>query len=138
MLTSSKVIELAGKAANGPVAPVGLTVEAPQLQAWYKKFQAAHNTVSDHNGVKGYTRCQTPEASIENAGRFDRKAAAAAVGNSCFSAKHHPGVLVDVCFEDQGDIDRESFMTEVRGGKAVVVVVVVAETLPALNKEEVL
>ncbi len=108
----------------------------PYLQAWYKKFQAAHNTVSDHNGVKGYTRRHIPEASIDNAGRFDRKAAAAAVGNSCFSAKHHPGVLVDVCFDDQGDIDRESFMTEVRGGKAVVVVVVVvAETLPALNKE---
>jgi branched-chain amino acid transport system substrate-binding protein len=57
-----------------------------------------------------------------------RKAAAAAIGNSCFSTKQHPGVLMDVCFDDKGDIDRESFMTEVRGGK-----VVVAETLPALN-----
>jgi branched-chain amino acid transport system substrate-binding protein len=37
---------------------------------------------------------------------------------------------MDVCFDDKGDIDRESFMTEVRGGK-----VVVAETLPALNKK---
>ena len=41
VLTSSKVVELAGEAANGAVAHVGLTVEAPQLQAWGKKFQAA-------------------------------------------------------------------------------------------------
>jgi len=111
------------------VAHVGLTVEAPQLQAWGKKFQAAYNTVSDHNGVKGYTGVYILKAAIEKAGRLDRKAAAAAIRNSCFSAKQHPGVLMDVCFDDKGDIDRESFMTEVRGGK-----VVVAETLPALNK----
>ena len=131
VLTSSKVVELAGEAANGALAHVGLTVEAPQLQACGKKFQAAHNTVSGHNGVKGYTGIYLLEATLEKAGRFDRKAAAAAIGNSCFSTKQHPGVLMDVCFDDKGDIDRESFMTEVRGGK----VVVVAETLPALNKK---
>jgi branched-chain amino acid transport system substrate-binding protein len=130
VLTSAKVVELAGEAANGAVAHVGLTVEAPQLQAWGKKFQAAYNTVSDHNGVKGYTAVYILKAAIEKAGRLDRKAAAAAIRNSCFSAKQHPGVLMDVCFDDKGDIDRESFMTEVRGGK-----VVVAETLPALNKK---
>ena len=130
VLTSAKVVELAGEAANGAVAHVGLTVEAPQLQAWGKKYQAAYNSVSDHNGVKGYTAVYILKAAIEKAGKLDRKAAAAAIRNSCFSAKQYPGVLMDVCFDDKGDIDRESFMTEVRGGK-----VVVAETLPALNKK---
>ena len=130
VLTSSKVVELAGEAANGALAHVGLTVEAPQLQAWGKKFQAQFNSVSDHNGVKGYTGMYVLKAAIEKAGKLDRKAAAAAIRNSCFSAKQHPGVLMDVCFDANGDIDRESFMTEIRGGKTVV-----AEVLPAMGKK---
>ena len=46
------------------------------------------------------------------------------------SAKQYPGVLMDVCFDDKGDIDRESFITEIRAGKTVV-----AETLPAMGKK---
>ena len=130
VLTSAKVVELAGEAANGAVAHVGLTVEAPQLQAWGKKYQAVYNGVSDHNGVKGYTAVYILKAAIEKSGKLDRKAAAAAIRNSCFSAKQHPNVLMDVCYDDKGDIDRESFITEVRAGK-----VVVAETLPALGKK---
>jgi len=130
VLTSAKVVELAGEAANGALAHVGLTVEAPQLQAWGKKYQAQYNSVSDHNGVKGYTGMYILKAAIEKAGKLDRKAAAAAIRNSCFSAKQHPGVLMDVCFDANGDIDRESFMTEIRGGKTVV-----AEILPAMAKK---
>ena len=130
VLTSAKVVELAGEAANGALAHVGLTVEAPQLQAWGKKYQAQYNSVSDHNGVKGYTGMYILKAAIEKAGKLDRKAAAAAIRNSCFSAKQHPGVLMDVCFDANGDIDRESFMTEIRGGKTVV-----AEVLPAMGKK---
>ena len=130
VLTSAKVVELAGEAANGALAHVGLTVEAPQLQAWGKKYQAQFNSVSDHNGVKGYTGMYILKAAIEKTGKLDRKAAAAAIRNSCFSAKQHPGVLMDVCFDGNGDIDRESFMTEIRGGKTVV-----AEVLPAMGKK---
>ena len=130
VLTSSKVVELSGEAANGALAHVGLTVEAPQLQAWGKKYQAQFNSVSDHNGVKGYTGMYILKAAIEKTGKLDRKAAAAAIRNSCFSAKQHPGVLMDVCFDANGDIDRESFMTEIRGGKTVV-----AEVLPAMGKK---
>jgi branched-chain amino acid transport system substrate-binding protein len=130
VLTSAKVVELAGEAANGAVAHVGLTVEAPQLQDFGKKYLAAYNSGSDHNGVKGYTGVYVLKAAIEKAGKLDRKAVAAAIRNSCFSAKQHPGVLMDVCFDDKGDIDRESFMVEVRNGKTVV-----AETLPPLGKK---
>ncbi len=128
VLTSSKVVELAGEAANGAVAHVGLTVEAPKLQAWGKKYQAMYNTVSDHNGVKGYSAVYILKAAMEKVGKVDRVATAAAIRNTCFSAKQYPGILMDVCFDDKGDIDRESFMTEVRNGK-----VVVAQTLPPLN-----
>ena len=129
-LTSAKVVELAGEAANGAVAHVGLTVEAPQLQDFGKRYQAIYNSVADHNGVKGYTGVYILKAAIEKAGKVDQKAAAAAIRNSCFSATQHKGVLMDVCFDDKGDLDRESFITEIRNGKTVV-----AETLPPLNKK---
>ena len=129
-LTSAKVVELAGEAANGAVAHVGLTVEAPPLQDFGKRYQGLYNGVPDHNGVKGYTGMYILKAAIEKAGKVDQKAAAAAIRNSCFSASQHKGVLMDVCFDDKGDLDRESFITEIRNGKTVV-----AETLPPLNKK---
>jgi len=131
VLTSAKVVELAGDAANGAVAHVGLTMEAPQLQDFGKRFFAVYNTSPDHNGAKGYSGVYVLKAAIEKVGKLDRKAVAAAIHNSCFSAKQHPGVLLDVCFDEKGDLDRESFMVEIRNGKAVV-----AETLPPLNAKK--
>ena len=71
------------------------------------------------------------KAAIEKAGKIDRKAAAAAIRNSCFSAKQHPGILMDVCFDDKGDLDRESFLVEVKNGQPVI-----SATLPALNAKK--
>ena len=56
-LTGQKVIELAGDAANGAVAHVGLTVDAPNpLMLKFKaKFYRDCKYFSDHYGIKGYT-----------------------------------------------------------------------------------
>ena len=120
-LTGQKVIELAGEAANGAQAHVGLTVDAPQFKAFGAKYKAEYKADSDHNGIKGYTGVYILKAAIEKAGKIDRKAAAAAIRNSCFSTKQHPGILLDVCFDDKGDLDRESFLVEVKSGRPEVV-----------------
>jgi len=129
-LTGQKVIELAGPAANGAVAHVGLTVEAPQLKAFGAKYLAAYGSASDHNGVKGYMGVYQLKAAIDRVGKLDREAVAKALHNTCYTAKDNPGILMDVCWDDKGDLDRESFMIEVRDGKGVV-----AETLPPLGKK---
>ena len=129
-LTGQKVIELAGEAANGAVAHVGLTVEAPPLKAFGARYKAEYKAESDHNGVKGYTGMYILKAAIEKAGKLDRKAVAQALKNSCFSTKQTPNILMDVCFDDKGDLDRESFLVEVKGGKGEVVA-----TLPPVNKK---
>ncbi|MEY2688514.1 MAG: hypothetical protein RL375_2712, partial [Pseudomonadota bacterium] len=51
-LTGQKVIELAGDAANGALAHVGLTVDAPEprIQAFKAKFEKEYKYTSDHNG----------------------------------------------------------------------------------------
>ena len=81
VLTSQKVIELAGDAANGAVAHVGLTVDAPTpaMRAFRAKFEKEYKYISDHNGVKGYTGIYIMKAAIEKAGKADRKAVAAAL-----------------------------------------------------------
>ena len=129
-LTGQKVIELAGDAANGAVAHVGLTVEPPPLKAFGARYKAEYKAESDHNGVKGYTGMYILKAAIEKAGKLDRKAVAQALKNNCFSTKQTPNILLDVCFDDKGDLDRESFLVEVKGGKGEVVA-----TLPPVNKK---
>jgi len=131
-LTGQKVIDLAGEAANGAVAHVGLTVDAPNpLMLKFKaKFYQETKTISDHNGIKGYTGVYVLKAAIEKAGKLDRKAVAQAMKGLSVSAAKHPGVLLDVSFDDKGDLDRESFLVEVKGGKQVV-----KEALPALSKK---
>ncbi len=129
-LTGQKVIELAGDAANGAMAHVGLTVEAPQLKGFGDKYKAAYNSVPDHNGVKGYMGMYTLKAAIDKVGKLDREAVAAALRNTCYDAKANPGILMSVCYDDKGDLDRESFMVQVKAGRGEVV-----ETLPPLGKK---
>lgn len=129
-LTGQKVIELAGDAANGAVAHVGLTVDAPNpLMLKFKaKFYQDYKYISDHNGIKGYTGVYLMKAAIEKAGKVDRKAVAQALHGLKVSAAKHPGVLMDVAMDNNGDLDRESYIVEVKNGKQEVKTV-----LPALN-----
>lgn len=131
-IMGQKVIELAGDAANGVKGHVGLTIDAPNpaIRAFAEKYEKEFKSKSDHNGIKGYTGMYVVKAVTEKMGKFDRKGFAQAIRNSCFSAKQTPGLLMDVCFDDKGDIDRESFLVEVKGGKQVVV-----ETLPPLSRK---
>jgi len=121
-LTGQKVIELAGDAANGAVAHVGLTVDAPQpaIKAFDEKFQKEYKYKSDHNGMKGYSGMYVVKAITEKIGKFDGKAFAKAMHGATIHVKDAPGVLLDVHFDDNGDLDRESFLVKVVGGKQVV------------------
>lgn len=130
-IMGQKVIDLAGEAANGVRGHVGLTIDAPVpgIRTFGEKFEREYKYKSDHNGIKGYTGLYVVKAATEKLGRFDRKALAQALKNACFSAKEHPGLLMDLCFDDKGDIDRDSFLVEVKGGKQEVISI-----LPPLKK----
>jgi len=128
-LVGQKVIELAGDAANGAVAHVGLTVDAPipAMRAFRARFEKEYRYVTDHNGIKGYTGVYLMKAAIEKVGKVDRKAVAQALHGLKVSAAQYPSVIMDVSIDANGDLDRESFLVEVRNGKQEV-----KETLPAL------
>ncbi|MEX8495241.1 ABC transporter substrate-binding protein [Sphaerotilus sp.] len=129
-LVGQKVIELAGDAANGAVAHVGLTVDAPnpQMLKFKAKFYQEYKYITDHNGIKGYTGIYLLKAAIEKVGKLDRKAVAQALHGLKVSAAKHPGVIMDVSIDANGDLDRESFLVEAKNGKQEI-----KEILPALG-----
>ncbi len=127
-IIGQKVIELAGDAAEGVLGHVGLTADAPNptVKAFSDKYFAEYKQRSDHNGMKGYTAVYIVKAATEKVGKFDSKALAAALHGIKISAKDNPGVLLDVSFDQNGDLDRESFIIKVVNGKQQVIATVPA------------
>jgi branched-chain amino acid transport system substrate-binding protein len=130
VLISQKVIDLAGDAANGATGHVGLTVDAPspEMLAFKGKFYQAYKYIPDHNGIKGYMGVYSMKAAIEKVGKLDRKAVAQAMKGLVIQKGKVPQIIMDVKFDDKGDIDRESFLVEVKGGRQNVL-----STLPPLS-----
>ena len=130
-LLGQKVIDLAKGAANGVKGHVGLTVDAPipAIQAFGKKFEAKFNYKPDHNGVKGYIAPYMIKAAAEKAGKLDAKAIAEALHGLTITPDKVPGILIEATWDETGEIDRISFLAEVKDGKQVI-----TQTLPKLKK----
>ncbi len=77
-LTGQKVIDLAGGAAEGAYAHVGLATSAPvpAIEAFVAKFKKRYGRDTDHNGIKGYIGVYAIKYATEMVGKFDRKALA--------------------------------------------------------------
>ena len=121
-LVNEKVLELAGDAANGVIAHVGLTADAPNaaMQSFVKRYEAEYKYRPDHNAMKGYVGMWVVKAMTDKIGKLDTKALAAAIHGATISAKDYPGVLMDVRYDAKGDIDRESFFVKINKGRAEV------------------
>ncbi len=131
-ITTAKVVSLAGDAANGVKAHVGLSPDAPLplVEKMVADFEAAYGRKPDHNGLKGYIALHVVKAATEKIGKFNQKELAAALHGMTITTKDEPGVLMDITFDDNGDVDRESFLVEVVDGKEKI-----TEVLPALGKK---
>jgi branched-chain amino acid transport system substrate-binding protein len=129
-LLGAKVIELAGDAANGVKGHVGLSIDAPipAFQEFGKKFQAKYNYASDHNGLKGYMAVYMVKWATEKQKKFDKKGVADTLRGATIKTSEEPGILIETTVEKNGDLDRESFLAEVKDGKQVI-----TSTLPKIN-----
>lgn len=130
-LLSQKVVELAGPAANGVRGHVGLSADAPvpAIQEFAKKFSARFKYLPDHNGIKGYTAVYLVKYVTEKIGKFDSKGFGAAMKGLTLTPDKAPGMLMEASWDQNGDIDRASFLAEIVDGKQKIV-----ETLPKLNR----
>jgi len=130
-LLGQKVIDLAQGAAEGVRGHVGLTVDAPipAVQQFADRFKKRFNYACDHNGIKGYTAVYIIKHVTEKMGKFDSKLFAQTLHGMTITPQDEPGVLMEVSFDQNGDLDRESFLGEVVNGKQKIVA-----TLPKLGK----
>src|SRR5882672_11068789 len=130
-LLSQKVVDIAGPAANGVRGHVGLSADAPipAIEEFTKKFSQRYNYRPDHNGIKGYTAVYLVKYVTEKIGKFDRKAFALAMKGLTLKPDTSPGILMEASWDQNGDIDRASFLAEIVDGKQKIV-----EVLPKLGK----
>lgn len=121
-LIGHKVIELAGDAANGAMGHVGLTPDAdvPALKDMVERFKIKFKYTPDHNAIKGYIAAWTLKYVTEMVGKPDSKAVAEKLHGLTLKASDYPGVLMDVSWDDTGEMSRESFFVKVENGKQVV------------------
>lgn len=126
-LNDQKVIDLAGEAANGAIARVNLPVSAPAIADVAKRFEAKYGHKPIQDAIKGYIAAWTTKYVTEMVGGFDREAFSKKMHGLCLKAAEYPGVLLDTCWDDTGEMSRESFMVKVENGQSIVV-----STLPPL------
>lgn len=128
VLVSQKVIDLAGAAANGAFGHVGLSAESPvpAIQKMAADFQAKFGYGADHNAIKGYIGAYMIKYVTEKVGAFDREKFAETLHGLCLSAAENPGILMDTCWDDTGEMSRASFLVEVVDGAQKI-----TKTLPA-------
>lgn len=121
-LIGNKVIELAGEAANGAMGHVGLTPNADiaAMTDMVARFTDAYRYTPDHNAIKGYTAAYAIKCVTEMIGSADSAAFAEKMHGLTITAAECPGILMDVSWDDTGEMSRESFFVEVQDGKQVV------------------
>jgi branched-chain amino acid transport system substrate-binding protein len=68
------------------------------------------------------------KAATEKMGKVDSKAFADTLHGMTIKAADEPGILMDVTFDQNGDIDRQGFLVEIVNGKQVV-----TKVLPKLH-----
>ncbi len=129
-LLGQKVIDLAKDAANGVRGHVGLTADADiaLVKDFAKRFEERYKIKPDHNGIKGYIALYMIKAAAEKAGKLEPKAIADALRGLTITPDKEPGILIEATWDDTGEIDRISFLAEVKDGKQVI-----SKTLPKLK-----
>jgi len=127
-LIGQKVIDLAGDAADGAMGHVSLTPDAPNpnVEKMSAAFEAKFGYRPDHNAIKGYIGAYAIKYATEQVGDFDSAKIAEHLHGLKLSAAENPGILIDIGWDDTGEVSRESYLVAVEGGKQVV-----KATLPA-------
>ena len=119
VLTSPASLELAQPGAgDGAKSHSNLAAGADVFAEWRAAHEAFHPGIEgvDHNNIKGYMAVHFIKEMTERIGSFDRVALAEQTHCATITVEDEPGVLLDMTFDGNGDLDRESFILEVVDG----------------------
>ncbi len=131
VLSAASTIALAQPgAADGTSTHAGLNASAPVFADWREAYAAFHPDADppDHNSIKGYTIVHVVKEAIERIGEFDNTQFSDTLHCATLTVDDEPGLLLDVSYDGNGDIDRESYIVSVVDGAGEIV-----ETLPPLD-----
>ena len=117
-------------AADGTITHAGLNASAPIFADWRDAYAAFHPAADppDHNSIKGYTSVHFVKEVTERIGSFDNSQISDELHCGTITVDDEPGVLLDVSYDANGDIDRESYIIGVVNGVGEIV-----ETVPPLG-----
>jgi len=117
-------------AADGTKTHAGLNASAPVFADWKAAYAAFHPSADppDHNSIKGYTAVYIVKEITERIGSFDNSQVSDLLHCATITVEDEPGVLLDVSYDGNGDIDRESYIVEVVDGVGQI-----AATVPPLD-----
>jgi branched-chain amino acid transport system substrate-binding protein len=131
VLSAASTIALAQPgAADGTSTHAGLNASAPVFSDWTAAYAEFHPTADppDHNSIKGYTIVHVVKEAVERIGEFDNTQFSDTLHCATLTVEDEPGLLLDVSYDGNGDIDRESYIVSVVDGTGEIV-----ETLPPLD-----
>jgi branched-chain amino acid transport system substrate-binding protein len=117
-------------AADGTVTHAGLNASAPVFADWSDAYAEFHPDADppDHNSIKGYTIVHVVKEATERIGEFDSTQFSDTLHCTDLTIDDEPGLLLDVSYDGNGDIDRESYIVSVVDGVGEIV-----ETVPPLD-----
>ena len=113
-------------AADGTITHAGLNASAPVFAEWKEAYAAFHPSADppDHNSIKGYTAVYIVKEMTERIGAFDNSQFSDQLHCATITVDDEPGVLLDVSYDGNGDIDRESYIVSVVNGVGEIVATV--------------
>ncbi len=135
-LTAASTLGLAGRTADGASAHVGLSSAAPMFSEWvtqYLAFTKAKDPVDypDHNSIKGWFAVHVMKEMAERQNGFDSQLLAKNLHCAKITTAQEPGIFLDVAYDANGDLDRQSFLSSVVNGEERI-----TKTLPALGVQK--
>ena len=116
-LAAPRVLALAGAAADGARCQVGFLASAPEVAAFRGRDLDAFKDEPDAFAAKGYTAVGLLAGGLAALGRPERGLLADAMHGLTLRAGG-PAMILDLSWDASGEMDRVTFMVELRDGKA--------------------
>ena len=122
-LLDARTLERAGPAAEGVRVQTLLADDpaAPELRAFMSRFLLRTKEAPSELAMAGYVALGAVAAAADRAGSTDPRAVCDALRGLSLSAAQAPMLLLDSTWNDVGEMQRMSWMVEIRNGRAVVV-----------------
>jgi branched-chain amino acid transport system substrate-binding protein len=129
-LMNVDTIRLAKDAVNGVEGYIGETYAAVLLKPLTDRYVAQYNELPDHNLFKSYMGMQIVKAAVDENKSFDQQKLKERLHNNTLCAKDHPGIILDVHYDENNDIDKQTYIVKVVNEKHTV-----TDVLPPLHPE---